>query len=422
MDVPMSGGLRLSAAACAVLTLAGATLAVPATNALPGGLATDKTEQYYVVAAHPDDETLAWSFIERIPESTYQVWVLMTRGEATDSCLRPQDGRVYAERTRGPGDFAGHFAQAPAETGLAHLTAGENSSGAYKYEGPESPVGEDDEGERHPFGFPWVGQRSEACAMARIASYHWFLDGMNRVDGSSTDMAIGDDPWAAPAFRGRFCPDAFGGALPALDTPRGFSIDGVTCAEVWATPEGARVVFEHQDQGYLDGAFEPSKFTPQNVTNSLQWLRRNRAALGIAVLPEAGMFNPARQADGVRCPNNGSSDHGQVSDALRYTDQGAGPQSGMMACPDDPYGDGAEVSGNIEMNPATLVRMNLVDPATGYRIGPINTAYGWLAPGYVLADVSRAAPTGRSASTEQELRNASRPLSPGWSRPCLGAR
>ena len=365
-----------------VLATAFATSTVAARGVVPPVVPDEETSQFYVVMAHPDDETIGWSFIEGLPQSSYRVWITMTRGEATDSCLVPEDAEVYAERTPGVGDFVGHFTQLPPETGLDWVTRLEDSSGAYKYEGPDSPVGDTDEGERHPYGFPWVGQRSEACAKARIASWHWYLDEMHRIDNSSTDMAVGDDPWAAAAYRGRICPDGSGGVRRSTTTPPGHTVRGVTCADVWATAEGARIAFEHGDQGYLDGEFQPSRFSPSDVTKSLQWLRANRAELGLPVLEETGMFNPAFHADGVRCASNGSSDHGQVADALRYVNQHAGPQSGVMACADDPYGDGAEVSGNVEMNPVTLVRMNLVDPATGRRIGPVPTAYGWLFPGY----------------------------------------
>ena len=109
----------------------------------------------YAVSAHPDDEIYAWAQIQDRPDD-YIVFTLITEGEQTDSC------QTADETKAGGGD-----------PGPANGTVGEGFTGGepgilgpFKYQGPDSPVGEPDKGERRPLGNPWQGQGTKACGDA----------------------------------------------------------------------------------------------------------------------------------------------------------------------------------------------------------------------------------------------------------------
>ena len=335
---------------------------------------TEKTQQFYIAVAHPDDETTAWSYLEQLPKETYTVFVLMTRGEATDSCLPPEEAHNKAgSDVLAPTDF-GTFGMNL--LGLPTATR-EDSSGPYKYEGPGSPVNEPNKHERHPLGNPWVGQRTDACGDARIASWHWFLDEQFRTDGIGTDLAVEDDPEVDDDYKGRFCPSGYQGR--GEGQPIGKQIG---CAQVWADELGARVVYDLGDQGYLDGEFLPTRFTPEHVTSALQTTRESRGEWGIPVLPEIGVLSPNMYGDGERCERHAGSDHDVINQAIRFTDQGLPLRAGVMRCQQDRLGDGATVR-EIVQSPTSAVAWSLMNPATGDRIGPALVNYGWLIPDYL---------------------------------------
>ena len=336
----------------AVVAVAMAVAGTATAHALP----LPKTKQQVVVMAHPDDEVRSWSYYEQFAPDTYVVWITMTRGDGTDSCLRPEDAEITRASTAPHDHFLSHFGD---RAGL------ENSSGPYKYEGPGSPVGEPDLDERHPFGNPWQGQRTEACKRARIASWHWFLDEMHRVDGTGADLGIDEDPWAADSFRGTFCPG-----------------DTLRCADVWATSQGARIAFDFSDQGYFDGAFGSTpNFSSEDVRDALKWVQKRRSRLGLPLLRADGVFTPASYTGPPCAPDVGELDHRTVHEALHQHDVGLGRRAGRMHCPTDRHAEGAEVLDQV-MRPSTLVAINLVEPNTERRIGPFVRNYGWLFPGY----------------------------------------
>lgn len=352
--------------------------AAPPSNAQSLPLDSPKSQMHYVLAAHPDDEVPSWPVIASLPSSTYTVFVAFTKGEGTDSCRTAEEAEILMAAPENPTiDFLGHWTWV-ADTALKKagqeehtpVLPAEKSTGPYKYEGPNSPVGEPDFGEREPLGFPWVGSGTPECGDARVASWHWFLDDAHHVDGAGTDLAVADDPRDDDDYRGRRC--AKGGGQKIY-----------RCAEVWASHTGARVVFNFGDAGIGDAGFLEGRFDASHVTAAFQTLRANRAAWEIRVLPESGVFAAPAYIDPVRCRDMGQGhpDHKAVQDAVRYMDQGAGVQQGRAACADDPYRDGAEAF-DQELNPATLVAWNLVDPVTSRRLGPLLENWGWLMPGY----------------------------------------
>ena len=363
-----------------LLTIAIAVLAVAnvvSAPAMADQKDTSKTEQFYIAVAHPDDETTGWSYLEQLPKDTYTVFVLMTRGEATDSCLPPE-----RSHNRPGGD-----ALAPTDLGtfgmnLFNLETAtrEDSSGPYKYEGPDSRVGEPDKGERHPLGNPWVGQRTEACADARIASWHWFLDEQFRIDGIGTDLGVENDPEVDDDYQGKFCPPGHQGRGEGQPVEK-----QIGCAQVWANELGARVVYDLGDQGYVDGDFLPTRFTSEQVTAALQTTRQSRADWGMPVLPETGVLSTNMYGDGEVCDRFAGSDHDVINQAIRYTDQGLPLRAGVMMaeCPHDQLGQGAEVR-EIVQSPTSAVLWSLMNPATGDRLGPALVNYGWLFPDYLF--------------------------------------
>lgn len=328
-------------------------LSILAASTVTAGAAADRTETFYSVSAHPDDELAGWALIQDRP-STYTVFVIMTKGEFTTSCMTPEESTA----PQGPevGDLMlveGFTGPDPLNLQEEEYPGGDKYHGPYKYQGPASLVGQPDRGERHPLGFPWTGRGSQACKDARVASWHWFLDGMAEMDPTLAHMNVVDDPRDDDDYRGEFC------------TP------GVACAEVWANEDGARVAFDNGD----------GKLTVDNVAASLQALRANRAAWGIRVLPEAGVLANAYYADesSPACLLYAHPDHRAVRDAIYTVDFGAGPQFGGM-CADRFF---LESPGPVLVtDPATLVFTNYVDPLTEHRIGPYNVNYGWLFPTY----------------------------------------
>ena len=361
---------RLVAAATTVLLIA----SMASAPAMAAQSETSKTEQFYIAVAHPDDETTGWSYLEQLPKETYTVFVLMTRGEATDSCLPPQEAH----------NRPGSDALAPTNLGTFGMNFGqptgtrEDSSGPYKYEGPDSPVDEPNKQERHPLGYPWVGQRTEACAEARIASWHWFLDEQFRIDGIGTDLAVENDPEVDDDYQGQFCPAGYQGRGEGQPVEK-----QIGCAQVWANELGARVVYDLGDQGYVDGAFLPTRFTTEQVTAALQTTRQSRADWGIPELPETGVMTPNLYGDGDRCTRQAGSDHDVVNRAIRFTDQGLPLRAGVMACQSDNLGDGTDVR-QLVQSPTSAVAWSLMNPATGDRIGPALVNYGWVISDYLF--------------------------------------
>jgi hypothetical protein len=326
----------------AVLCVASGGAAGP----IPGA----KTKMVYAVSAHPDDEIPAWGAIERRPR-IYTVFVIMTKGEQTFSCKTIEESLPNDDQGLG-------FEDATMVEGLFGHSGRAVWDGAYRYQGPGSPVDQPDLGERHPLGNPWVGRGTRACADARVASWHWFLDGMAALDASLANMEIAGDPYLDDDYVGESCDVAVG------------------CVEVWANEQGARVAFDLGDSGFLDPAGDP--LTAQDVTSALQVLRANRVSFGLPALPEAGMVAALYYYDGddPNCDYYDHADHGAVTEALYETDQGAGPQVGPT-CHTDPRFLNAP-SLTTPMSPLTLVPANFVDPVTEQRMGTYVVNYGWL--------------------------------------------
>lgn len=308
-----------------------------------------KTETLYAVSAHPDDEYRTWPFIEG-RASTYTIVVILTRGEATRSCMSPGESAPTGDPELGNGVF------------VEGVVADFGFQGPYRYQGPGSPVGEPDKGERAPLGYPWQGKGTPACKAARTASWHWFLDAMAESDETLPDMEVESDPLADDDYRGEFCSDAIG------------------CALVWANDVGARVAFDLGD----------SNLMPTEVTAALQTLRESRGLWGIRELPEAGVLAASRWSDGSGgcvVDTDGHPDHGAVHQALFEVDLGAGPQYGNAGCPTDPRY--VQHPGPVFVeDPIRLFRVNEVDPVTEQRIGPRQVAYGWLWDTYSFASTN----------------------------------
>ena len=364
-----------TAAALALSVLAGARS--PAKSETPlGPQPEDAVPVVYAVVPHPDDELEAWPLIEHAAAESHVVWVTMTRGEQTDSCL------TEADATSDAADFEGISM-------VEGFVAG-SRSGPYKYQGTGSPTSppEPDKGEQRPFGFPWVGRGSEACADARLASWHWFLDEMGSFpDSSVPSMDIGADPWADDDFRGSFCP------RPGRHDGRKRWASKIGCVDVWADERGARVAFSLPD---LPGGFgqhttptEAESMTSQDVVDAIQLLRRNRGAWGISGGAESAIVSSARYGAGYDgrvwpdCSNYPHPDHKAVSDAVRFHDLGIPQRYGVATCAEDPYLVGAEAQ-VVPADPATLVAAQYVDPITEERIGPWAKHYGWLFPTYAF--------------------------------------
>lgn len=385
-----------------------AALSVTTTVTAPGADAgpEPKTGIFYVIEAHPDDFVPTYAFLEqKIDETAYVVHLSVTQGDGTDSCKKasearnqPADGNVPGSvQTAAPpvawlantgmvdrGIYEPQHQAQWAVTSVSPETkipvsapivfTHEDSNGPYKYEGADSPVGEPDEGERHPYGFPWVGQNTKACADANIASMHWMLDDMHGLDKTGTDMDVSDDPRADDDYVGLKCERA------PRRQGRGVQPDPTHCADVWANDEGARVVFHLGNSPYQDG-FTPSYFDEQDVVDVIAFARASRTAWGMPDLPEIGAFTPAgyceREVDGVLVKDN--PDHKLVSEAVRYGN--LRPNWGI-ACDGSPYYGEPATRIELTQDPKTLLEMNWIDPVTNRRVGPTNVDYGWLSPEY----------------------------------------
>jgi hypothetical protein len=319
---------RLALASIVVGGLAGCLSDVPGEPGDEGDVETTtievktpKKQLAYVVIPHPDDEFEAWSMIEKSADN-YPVFVLLTHGEETNGCT----------------------------------TAGKDW-----YQG--------DLGE-YVFGNPWQGKWNPACDAARLASYHVFLDRMAQVDPSLPDK---------PAYVGRFCFDgktSDGSAPSRID-------NGVrrtsSCAEVYASSLGARVIFDLGD----------TDLTSPEVIWALQAVRTNRARLTIPRLPElevlaAAFYNATAPNSGVpayaECDYYGHPDHHAIHAALWDTHVGAGPQY-VRTCDSDP--DVAGTSGRTSYVDSDIQSAAFaVEASTKQRRGASAVAYGWLNPAY----------------------------------------
>ena len=326
----------------AILLLGGIILSggsVPAAAVIDGGT-SDRSHIVYAVAAHPDDEGSAWHSIERRP-SDYTVFILMTQGEHTDSCVTAEEAVELGDPGHGNGWFVEGVAQSDA-------------TGPFKYQGPASPVGEPDKGERHPLGYPWVGRGTRACAEARVASWHWFLDDMASVDPSLPSFDVGDDPAADDDYRGQLC-----GV-------------GATCAPVWADADGARIAFDAGD----------GSLTKEEVVAAITLVRANAGTIGIPDLPEAGMIAAVYASTSEACLGSGHPDHEAVHAALFEVDFDAGYQIGPTCNSDARW---LESPGPLLVqDPVTKYAMEWVDPVTERRMGFYHENYGWLYPTYAF--------------------------------------
>lgn len=382
---------RKTSVACALATLiALSAVALPtkATPALPGllrrppgaALETERAQTFYVVLAHSDDELSGWSMVENRSASDYIVWVTVTRGRTTVSCHTPEEAINRTDVVE-DATFIEGFAVRASED--AYRT------GPYRYQGPDSPVGEPDHGESRPYGYPWQGKGSEACGDARVASWLWFLDGMSALTPTIPTMEIGDDPWADDDYQGEFCPESGVWNGDGSD-----QLDQTGCAEVWADENGARIALDLPEMpGFEAGYVPPAEFSPQDVADAMQTVRAKRGEWGLRILPEAGAMSGAVYADwGAEGPPLGCihyvhPEHQMVAEALRYIDLDAGPQFGAAACAEDPLLDGAEHV-IYPQNPAAIVPLNLVAFGTEQRIGPYVKHYGWLLPTYEYGQLS----------------------------------
>jgi hypothetical protein len=290
--------------------------------ALPATASARKTKMIYGVVAHPDDETAGWSAIQQRSD-TYTVLVTMTRGENTRSCVGPEDW--------GPSPGPPPEPEEPnADFGWV---------GPHRYQGPDSPVGQPDEGEQHPLGNPWQGKGTRACADARLHSWNSFLD----------DMALEDRTLPfRPSYRGKFCAPMVG------------------CAKVWADDVGARVAFDRGD----------GNLTPIEVTQAIQVLRDRRAKWGLPTLPEHGVAALAFYNASNPCVGTyNHPDHGAVQEAIYRDDPGAGDRMGVTCEGDPRFHDGGTA---MVWDPHSMVHALNIDPVTQRRLGAYVRHYGWL--------------------------------------------
>lgn len=351
----------------------------------------EKTKMFYVVAAHPDDEPNIWSMIQSLDPWTYTVFVNFTRGEGTASCMRKEDAQngTYATEEL---EFVEGFDAA---------INGEVAWGPYKYQGPNSPVDELNEGETRPIIDPWEGQGSKECKKARVASWHWFMDDMHELDGSGTSFEIGagNNPWADDDFMGEFCPEVDGHPSPDHTTHPGNDPKdkhtvaplwdpALGCVEVWADEHGARVSFDLGNTNSIplpDGSwtFDEGLFDEHDVVAAIQLVLEGGADWGISDLPKAGMASASGYEDEAHCPfHDKNPDHLAVQKAVMHRDFNVGPQCQGMVCHADASYAGAVIEPRV-MRPDTLFLSQWVDPRDDMRIGPFNKHYGWLFSTYV---------------------------------------
>lgn len=375
------------AMALALLATFAAALAVPATAA---AAPVTKDSTFYFVAAHPDDETVTWQLIDDFQEH-YSIFVTTTHGEGTYGCLTEEESQTYHLQ---PGAYPNHEPR-----------DGRPVVGPYMYEGPDSPVGEPDRGERKPLGDPWVGWGTEACAKARVAAWHRFLDDASAFDAGFPNFGISarsdGNPWADDNYKGRFCPERDGHPSPDHTVHPGADPKGkhrvppawdteIGCVEVWANEQGARVAFDLGDGGTPYGPSD-SPHTKADVVAAIQLLRANRGAWGIEVLPEAGMMAAAPGCDLEA--GQAHNDHETIQDALYEFDFGAGPQYGGV-CDGNTNRIGTQDPGSDqdrrylespgEQQPPDAAQwwlLNSFDPVTNKQTGPTQVNYGWLGEG-----------------------------------------
>lgn len=346
---------------------------------------------FYIVTAHPDDEVAGWALIEDLgsagplPEGlpaassgpgTYAVFVLLTRGEGTSSCLSPEESAVSGSLLAEDASLFEGF------------DGTETRTGPYKYQGVDSPVGEDDLGERHPLGNPWQGQGTQACKDARIASWHWFLDDMNRLGGAGTNMNLDttQDPRLDDDYVGLMCEPGHQGRGDRRPPQK-----QVGCADVWANEEGARVIFDLGDAGFVPGVgFTASKFTQSDVIAALTLVRDRRSSWGLPLLPQQGIVAPmgycVHNEPHDPDPLGEHPDHVLVADTVFRNDLGMGKRYGGVHCPHQSENfQSADERLVVAPDPARELLMNYVDPVTEERRGPWVVNYGWLYPTYSFA-------------------------------------
>lgn len=336
-----------------------------------------KSEMFYALVAHPDDELAGWSMVERHSDD-YTVFVTMTRGENTDSCMPAAEAEAEMKADEAAEDEEqkrNRFIQESTPI-LEGFGFGVERLGPFKYQGKDNPVGEPNKGERRPYGDPWVGQFSDACGDARIASWHWFLDEQHALDNAGTSMEIAEDPWLDDDFQETFCPPGWQGQGHGRPVEM-----QVPCADVWADQDGARVAFTYPNgdpnHDYSGGnEYPPPGFHAEDVVQAIGWLRANRASWGMPELPETGIVGAVHWNCGDAYDH---PEHEQVLEALRFRDLGVGPQYGPKRC-DDRFSEGAALV-RAPLNPASSVLTNLID-AEENRLGPFLRNYGWVMPTY----------------------------------------
>lgn len=348
-------------------------------GASPAPARSAKSSTFYFVEAHPDDEALAWQLVDDFQQH-YTVFVLLTQGERTVACLTEQEAHDYE---------------------LIPKNGDTPAVGPYRYEGPNSPVGEPDEGERDPFGNPWVGMDTPECGRAKVASWHWFLDDAAALDPGFPDFGISasasGDPWADDDFKGSFCVPGHQGVG---HEKHDHVYKSLGCADVWANDVGARVVFDLGDFGWPESHpeyLDPDPFESDEVIAAIETLRAHRGEWGLQLLPEAGLMAAAPGCDPIAHGVKAHRDHETIQNALYKHDFGIGPQYGAV-CDGTTNALGSTIAGasalgspdrRLVESPGTIQgpdplewwQINAVDPVSNQRIGPMGVDYGWIAEG-----------------------------------------
>ena len=385
-------GIKRLLALLLTVALASTTLLSMAAPA-DARLLDEKTGTFYFVGAHPDDESMSWQMLDDYQEH-YSIFVTMTRGEGTNACLTKEQSQTY--HLVSPYDNSEPYSN------------GRPTVGPYQYEGPNSPVGEKDHGERHPLGNPWVGWGTQACKDARTAAWHWFLDDAAQHDPGFPDFGISatltGDPRVDDDYQGKFCPDVESDSHPS---PKHTAHPGADpmgkhapqpppwdptlgCVEVWADAKGARVAFDLGDGANPYGPSD-DPYTEQDVVAALQLLRARRADWGIAVSPEVGMIATAPGCDLKDDGKDAHGDHETIQDALYAYDFGTGPQYGVV-CDGNTnrigsYDPGLDSDRRYLESPgaqeppdvAEWWTLNSFDPVTYDVTGTTQVNYGYLA-------------------------------------------
>jgi hypothetical protein len=343
-----------------------------------------KSSIFYLVEAHPDDEVPGWQLIDDFQDH-YTVFVMLTHGERSVACLSAEESHSYPYQTKGEG--------------------GEPTVGPYRYEGPDSPVGEPDQGERHPIGDPWQGLDTRECGRAKVASWHWFLDDVAALDPGLPDFGISKsatgDPWVDDDYQGSFCVRKKPGKSRSKNP---HPHDELGCADVWANDFGARVLFDLGDGGWpaWDSDYlEPNPFDEEDVVAAVDRVRSNRVEWGLPGLPEAGLMAAAPGCDPIEAGDRAHRDHEAVQNALYEHDFEIGPQFGVV-CDGTTNSAGGTIAGALsgQVNRGSPDRryvespsptqgpdavewreLNVDDPVTNSRISPVGINYGWIVDG-----------------------------------------